>query len=65
MKTLSHYVLLFVDSPADSADLYQQWLGLHPVEQSPIFALFLLSDTLKLGRWSRHTTSRRRLVMPA
>ncbi|BEV71421.1 VOC family protein [Paludibacterium sp. THUN1379] len=55
MKTLSHYVLLFVDSPERSAAFYQPLLGLQPVEQSPTFALFLLSDTLKLGLWSRHT----------
>lgn len=49
------YVLLFVKNPIESAAFYSKLLGLKPIEQSLTFALFVLSNGVKLGLWSRHT----------
>ncbi|QDQ26905.1 drug:proton antiporter [Chitinimonas arctica] len=49
------FLLLYVDSPATSADFYSQLLGKQPVESSPTFAMFALESGLMLGLWSRHT----------
>ena len=51
----SHYLLLYVDSPATSANFYSSLLEKPPIELSPTFALFVLDSGLKLGLWSRHT----------
>lgn len=51
----SLYLLLYVDSPATSANFYSRLLEKPPVELSPTFALFVLDSGLKLGLWSRHT----------
>lgn len=50
-----HYLLLYVDSPATSANFYSRLLDKPPVELQPTFALFILDSRLKLGLWSRHT----------
>ena len=55
MNTVAHYFLLYVDSPATSANLYSRLLDKAPVELSPTFALFILNNGVKLGLWSRHT----------
>lgn len=55
MNTLAHYFLLYVDSPATSANFYSRLLGKPPVELNPTFALFILDNGVKLGLWSRHT----------
>jgi len=47
------YILLYVTNPAESAKFYQDLLGCAPVENSPTFALFVLSTGLKLGLWIR------------
>lgn len=47
--------MIYVDSPENSAEFYRQLLGADPVEQSPTFALFILSNGFKLGMWSKHT----------
>lgn len=49
------FTILFVDSPAESADFYSRLFELQPVENSPTFALFILPDGLQVGLWSRHT----------
>ena len=51
----NHYLLLYVDSPANSANFYSRLLEKPPIELSPTFALFVLDSGLKLGLWSRHT----------
>lgn len=51
----NHYLLLYVDSPATSANFYSRLLEKTPVELSPTFSLFVLDSGLKLGLWSRHT----------
>lgn len=55
MNTIAHYFLLYVDSPATSANFYSRLLDKPPVELSPTFALFILDNGVKLGLWSRHT----------
>lgn len=47
--------LLYVDNPEKSAIFYRQLLGREPVEFSPTFALFVLSNGFKLAMWSKHT----------
>ncbi len=49
------YILLAVDSPAESANFYQIVLGSTPLELSPTFALFKMNESTKLGLWSRKT----------
>ena len=55
MNTVAHYFLLYVDSPATSANFYSRLLDKPPVELNPTFALFILDTGVKLGLWSRHT----------
>ncbi|WP_124350191.1 VOC family protein [Pseudomonas chlororaphis] len=54
MIATSTYLLLYVDSPATSANFYSRLLDRPPVELSPTFALFILDSGLKLGLWARH-----------
>jgi len=49
MNTLAHYFLLYVDSPATSANFYSRLLDKPPVELNPTFALFSLDQGVKLG----------------
>ena len=51
----SHFVLFYVQDPQASARFYTELLGRKPVESSPTFAMFALSETLMLGLWSRNT----------
>ncbi|MBB1581727.1 VOC family protein [Serratia sp. OS31] len=53
--TTPNMTLLYVDNPEQSAFFYRQLLGQEPVELSPTFALFVLSNGLKLAMWSKHT----------
>jgi len=55
MNTVAHYFLLYVDSPATSANFYSRLLDKPPVELNPTFALFILDNGVKLGLWSRHS----------
>ncbi len=50
MRTLN-YLLLAVANPARSAQLYQDLLGVAPVENSPTFVLFVLPNGMKIGLW--------------
>ncbi len=47
------FVLLYVESPPDSARFYAGLLGAPIVEQSPNFAMLPLRDGVMLGLWSR------------
>lgn len=49
------FILLFVANPHTSAEFYRKILGKEPVEQSPTFTMFVLSNGVKLGLWSRAT----------
>jgi catechol 2,3-dioxygenase-like lactoylglutathione lyase family enzyme len=51
------FVLLYVDSPAQSAGFYADLLGKPAVESSPTFAMFALDNGVMLGLWSRHTVT--------
>ncbi|WP_413504157.1 VOC family protein [Serratia grimesii] len=53
--TTPNMTLLYVDNPEKSAVFYRRLLGLAPVELSPTFALFVLSNGFKLAMWSKHT----------
>ncbi|WP_426509257.1 VOC family protein [Serratia proteamaculans] len=53
--TTPNMTLLYVDNPENSAAFYQRLLGQVPVELSPTFALFVLSNGLKLAMWSKHS----------
>lgn len=48
-----NFILLYVRSPADSADFYAALLGKPPVEASPTFAMFALDSGVMLGLWAR------------
>ena len=48
-------VILYVDSPARSAEFYAALLGRDAIEASPTFAMFVLREGTMLGLWSRHT----------
>ncbi|HYD64078.1 VOC family protein [Azospirillum sp.] len=51
------FILLYVDSPAASADFYARLLGRDALEASPTFAMFALGSGVKLGLWARHTVA--------
>lgn len=53
--THPNFVILFVDSPENSAAFYTEILGKGPVEASPTFAMFALDSGIMLGLWSKHT----------
>ena len=48
-----NFILLYVESPAASARFYESLLGRPPVENSPTFAMFAMSNGLMLGLWGR------------
>ena len=50
-----NFILLYVESPPESARFYADLLGRQPVESSPTFALFALASGAMLGLWSKHT----------
>jgi catechol 2,3-dioxygenase-like lactoylglutathione lyase family enzyme len=47
-----NYLLLSVKDPQRSAKLYDQLLGVAPVEQSATFVLYVLPGGFKLGLWA-------------
>lgn len=52
-----NFVILYVDSPARSADFYAKLFDRPPVENSPTFAMFVLDGGYRIGLWSRHTVA--------
>lgn len=48
-------VLLFVKNPHISAAFYSKLFNAKPIEQSPTFAMFALTNGIMLGLWSRYT----------
>jgi catechol 2,3-dioxygenase-like lactoylglutathione lyase family enzyme len=52
MRVLN-YLLLAVANTEASAGLYQQLLGVAPVQNRPGFALFVLSNGMKIGLWAK------------
>lgn len=55
--TEPNLLILYVDSPTQSAAFYADLLGAQPVEASPTFVLFAMSSGMMLGMWSRHTVA--------
>ncbi len=49
------FVLLFVANPLKSSLFYQDIFGIKPIESSPTFVMFALSNGIMLGLWSRYT----------
>jgi predicted enzyme related to lactoylglutathione lyase len=49
------FILLFVHNPVESAHFYKNLFNVEPIELSPTFALFSLSNGVQLGLWSRYT----------
>ncbi len=49
------FTLLFVESPAASADFYKKVFDVDPDEMSPTFAMFHSPSGHNLGCWSKHT----------
>ena len=47
-----NYLLLAVKDPRRSAQIYDQLLGVKPVENSPTFVLYVLPTGLKVGLWA-------------
>lgn len=47
-------LILYVQSPAESALFYRSLLGREAMEQSPNFAMFMLNDKTVLGLWAAH-----------
>ena len=50
--TNPNFIILYVDSPAISAQFYADLLGKPPIEASPTFAIFALASGMMLGLWS-------------
>ncbi len=47
------FVLIYVTDPQQSRVFYAALFGCEPVEESPTFALFVLTSGLKFGMWAR------------
>lgn len=47
-------LILYVNSPAESALFYRSLLGREALEQSPNFAMFALNEKTMLGLWAAH-----------
>ncbi len=52
-------IILFVESPYASRLFYEKLLKLQPIEASPTFVMFALSNGTMLGLWSRYTAEPR------
>lgn len=50
---MSHLTILYVASVPASATFYESVLGVSPLESSPGFAMFPLSEGSMLGLWKR------------
>ncbi len=58
------FVILYVNSPAQSAAFYRDLLSREPIESSATFAMFALREGMMLGLWSRHTVRPAPAAMP-
>lgn len=58
------FVLLLVRNPIESAAFYSQYLGIKPIEQSPTFVMFALTNGVMLGLWSAYTVEPRTVSLP-
>jgi len=46
-----NFIILYVDSPAISAQFYTDLLGKQPIDASPAFVMFALGSGAMLGLW--------------
>lgn len=53
------FVLLFVANPQKSSLFYQNLFEIKPIEESPTFVMFALSNGVMLGLWSKYTAEPR------
>lgn len=51
--TAPNFIILYVQSAAESAAFYADLLGRQPIEAAPTFAMFALDHGVMLGLWSR------------
>lgn len=51
------FMLLYVNDPAASARFYGDLLGKQPLDASPGFVMFALSDSMRLGLWGKDTVA--------
>lgn len=58
------FILLFVANPQKSSLFYQDIFDIKPVEESPAFVMFALSNGVMLGLWSKYTAEPRVDVLP-
>ena len=49
-----NFIILYVDSPANSAQFYAGILETPPIEASPTFIMFALASGVMLGLWARN-----------
>jgi predicted enzyme related to lactoylglutathione lyase len=47
-----NFILLYVNSPLDSAKFYENLLGKKPVDVAPTFVMFALESGVMLGLWA-------------
>lgn len=59
LQTKLGFVLLFVTNPQASSRFYEDLFGIKPIETSPTFALFALSNGVMLGLWNKYTAEPR------
>lgn len=59
MKAQLGFVLLFVANPLKSSQFYQEIFEISPIEESPTFVMFALSNGVMLGLWNKHTAEPR------
>ena len=58
------FVLLFVKNPIESAVFYSKFLGIKPIEESPTFVMFMLTNGVMLGLWSAYTVEPKAIALP-
>jgi len=58
------FVLLLVKNPIESAAFYSKFFGIKPIEQSPTFVMFMLTNGVMLGLWSIYTVEPKTMALP-
>ncbi len=53
------FTLLFVQNPQKSSLFYQEIFVLKPIEESPTFVMFALTNGVMFGLWSKYTAEPR------
>ncbi len=58
------FVLLHVKNPLKSSEFYQDLLELTPIEESPTFVMFALTNGIMMGLWNKFTAEPKANVDP-